>query len=484
MHMFTYLTGHSNAYFQEHLTGSLQNKITDLTTGIDTLVRRSLEGIGVLAMIIIAVTTLSLRHPFFGLIMGGWFLFFIATFFLFSNKIHRSAADFSEARTHYLGSIADTLSNIMNMRLFARKQYEVSQIREKVHFTNKKHQKMGWDILKLHSIWDISVFLPNSIILFLLIRLYIQDKVTIGDFSFVMLLSFDIFQIVWWFFSQFLSVFEQIGRSKQALTILQQVHDLQDKPHAHTLQVTRGEIMVDDITFRYKKDQNIFEGKSLLIAPAEKVALVGFSGGGKTTFVNLILRLFDVQKGKITIDGQDISEVTQKSLHENISMIPQNTTLFHRSLMENIRYGKIEASDEEVIEASKKAFCHEFIEGLPKKYDTMVGERGIKLSGGQRQRIAVARAILKDAPILILDEATSALDSVTEHALQKSLTPLMKGKTSIVIAHRLSTLAAVDRILVLEKGEVIEEGTHAQLLEKKGRYAQMWKMQAGGFIHV
>ena len=483
MHMFSYLTGHSSAYFQENLTGSLQNKITDITTGVDTLVRRSEEGIALLAAIIIAVATLSLRHPLFGLILLGWFLFFVATFFLFSGKIHQRSTAFSVARTHYLGNISDTLSNIINMRLFARRQYEVVRMQEKVHVTNKRHRQMGWADLKLRSIWDMSILLTVGLMLFLLIRLYLQDRVTIGDFSFVMLLALDIFQLVWWFFAQLLPVFEQIGRSKRALKILQQAHGLQDKPDARALQVTKGEIVVDDITFGYKKEKNIFKGTSLVMAPGEKVALVGFSGGGKSTFVKLILRLFDLQEGKISIDGQNISEVTQQSLHENISMIPQDTSLFHRSLMENIRYGRIEASDEEVIEASKKAFCHEFIEALPQKYDSLAGERGVKLSGGQRQRIAVARAILKDAPILILDEATSALDSVTEHALQKSLSTLMKGRTAIVIAHRLSTLAAMNRILVFEKGKIIEAGTHAQLLKKKGTYAKMWKMQAGGFIH-
>ncbi len=482
MHMYTYLTGHSNAYFQQNMTGSLQNKITDITFGVYKLVKQSEEGVGMLAMIAIALTTLSLRHPLFGLILLGWFLFFVATFFLFSGKIRQTSTAFSVQRTRYLGNISDTLSNIVNMRLFARRGYEVEKTQEKVHLTNERHREMGWITLKLRFVWDMSMVLTIGLMLFLLIRLYMQERLTIGDFSFVIQLTLSVFMHVWWFFAELQPIFEQVGRGQQALTILQQAHGLQDEPDAQVLQVKKGEIMVENITFAYEKEKNIFKDKSVRITAGEKVGLVGFSGGGKTTFANLILRLFDPQKGKITIDGQDISAVTQDSLRENISMIPQDTSLFHRSLMKNIRYGRLDATDEEVIEASKKAFCHEFIDALPKKYDTLAGERGIKFSGGQRQRIAVARAILKDAPILILDEATSALDSVTEHALQKSFDTLMKGRTTIVIAHRLSTLAAMDRILVFEEGKIIEEGSHNALLTKKGAYERMWKMQAGGFM--
>jgi ATP-binding cassette subfamily B protein len=221
---------------------------------------------------------------------------------------------------------------------------------------------------------------------------------------------------------------------------------------------------------------------NVTIQSGSKTGLVGFSGSGKSTFVNLILRFFDVSSGKILIDWQDIKQVTQDSLRQSIALIPQDTSLFHRSLMENIRYGRLEATDEEVFEVSKQAHCDEFIRQLPEGYQTLVGERGIKLSGGQRQRIAIARAMLKKAPILILDEATSALDSVTEKYIQESLHELMTGCTTIVIAHRLSTLAEMDRILVFSKGSIVEEGTHQQLLALNGHYAKMWKMQAGGFL--
>ena len=234
--------------------------------------------------------------------------------------------------------------------------------------------------------------------------------------------------------------------------------------------------------FHYIPGRNIFSGKSITIHAGERIGLVGFSGSGKSTFVNLIMRLYDVESGRILIDGQDISHVTQDSLRAAIAMIPQDSMLFHRTLMENIRYGNPAASDEEVIAVSKQAHCHEFILQTESGYNALVGERGVKLSGGQRQRIAIARAILKNAPILILDEATSSLDSSTEKYIQQGLSALMQQRTTIVIAHRLSTLAHLDRILVFKEGEIIEDGSHSALLAAKGHYAMLWHMQAGGFL--
>jgi ATP-binding cassette subfamily B protein len=258
--------------------------------------------------------------------------------------------------------------------------------------------------------------------------------------------------------------------------------EIQDMPGAKDLVVRKGEIVFSQVHFRYKNAEPLFENKSVTIEPGQKVGLVGYSGGGKTTFVNLILRLYDVTGGHILIDGQDIKEVTMDSLRTNIGMIPQEPTLFHRSLMENIRYGYLDATDEEVIAASKQAHAHEFIEKLPKGYHSLVGERGVKLSGGQRQRIAIARAILKDAPILLLDEATSQLDSITEKYIQNALWQLMKEKTTIVIAHRLSTLLNMDRILVFDNGKIIEDGNHQELLAKGGHYKALWDAQVGGFL--
>ena len=256
--------------------------------------------------------------------------------------------------------------------------------------------------------------------------------------------------------------------------------EILDKPDAVILKCNRGQITFNNVKFHYKGTEPLFQNKSIEIKAGQKVGLVGYSGGGKSTFVNLILRLYDITDGAILIDGQDIRDVTQDSLRSSIALIPQDPSLFYRSLMDNIRYGRIDATDEEVISAAKKAHAHEFITKLSKIYDSLVGERGAQLSGGQRQRIAIARAILKNAPILILDEASSQLDSPTESLIQESLWDLSQNKTTLVIAHRLSTLLNMDRILVFDQGVIVEDGTHTELLSLNGLYRKLWDSQVGG----
>ena len=298
----------------------------------------------------------------------------------------------------------------------------------------------------------------------------------------VLTINIAIVDFLWQLTKEFSQFSKYLGKVTQALRTIVVPPDIKDDPNAKPLIVTKGEIIFDSVQFHYKGVKPLFQNKSITLQAGQKVGLVGYSGGGKTTFVNLILRLFDVTSGRILIDGQDIRDVTQSSLHTLISMIPQDPSLFHRSLIENIQYSRPEATDEEVIEAAKKAHANEFIQALPKGYHSLVGERGVKLSGGQRQRIAIARAILKNAPILILDEATSQLDSVTEKFIQDSLWALMQGKTTVVIAHRLSTLLHMDRILVFNQGKIVEDGTHQELLFKEGLYKTLWDAQVGGFL--
>jgi ATP-binding cassette subfamily B protein len=314
------------------------------------------------------------------------------------------------------------------------------------------------------------------------IKIWSDGGMTVGEFSMVAGLAIMLIEAARGLSRTFLEFFEYIGNISDGVSIFIQPHEIVDKPNAQRLSVAKGEIKFTDVSFTYPGGLKVFNRLDITIKPKQQVGLVGFSGSGKSTFVNLILRLFEPESGTLSIDGQDILAVTQDSLRENISMIPQDPMLFHRSLLENIRYGKLEATDEEVIAAAKKAHAHDFIMQTEEKYASLVGERGIKLSGGQRQRIAIARAILKNAPILILDEATSALDSVTEKKIQQGLHYLMKDRTVVVVAHRLSTISHMDRILVFDEGAIIEAGSHSELLKKEGHYAHLWNMQAGGFM--
>jgi ATP-binding cassette subfamily B protein len=303
-----------------------------------------------------------------------------------------------------------------------------------------------------------------------------------GDFALVLTIIFSITDAIWSFSGDYMELAEIIGTCNQALSIVAKDHRVKDKIFAKDLIVNRGRIVFNNVNFKYNKSDYLFQNKSIVIEQGEKIGLVGYSGSGKSTFVNLILRLYDVYSGAIIIDNQNIADVTQESLRKNIAFVQQDSLLFHRSLMENIRYGRPNANDEEVIIAAKAAKAHDFIIQTEHGYETLVGEQGVKLSGGQRQRIAIARAILKKAPILILDEATSSLDSVTENIIQNSLSELMQDKTTIVIAHRLSTLLGMDRILVFSNGKIIQDGSHRKLLSEAGLYKILWNTQVDGFI--
>lgn len=480
--MFAYLNQHSHQYFQNNFAGSLINKISDMQGGIIEILTTLDDMYAQLLGLIIAIATLLLIHPVFAFILIAWVISFLLITFLFLKPIENLSHIFAEARSSVVGKMVDSISNIVNIRLFAKHAYENSYISRVIVDTVQKDRKMQAKIIHMRIYWDISIVALLGLNLWLLGRMYSQNLVTVGDFSFIISLSISILWNLWFIAGQFVAFSEQIGKCKQALSIINAVHDIVDVKDAKPLVVHQGEIQFENVSFHYDKGARLFKNKTIVLHPGEKVGLVGFSGSGKSTFVNLILRLFAVESGRITIDQQNINEVTQESLRENIALIPQDISLFHRTLMENIRYGRSDASDAEVIAASEKAHCHEFISQLHEGYQSLVGERGIKLSGGQRQRIAIARAMLKNAPILILDEATSALDSVTEKYIQDALHYLMQGKTTIVIAHRLSTLSEMDRILVFDNGQIIEDGTHQELIRLKGHYAKMWQMQAGGFL--
>lgn len=484
MSMYAYTQRHSYQYFTENLAGNLSNKISDMTTGVSNIVQMVMYlfiPVG-LAILIMAGFFLTVQ-PIFAWIMLGWILVHMGICFGFSKKCSRYSDIHADARSELVGKIVDSFTNHINLRLFSRYAQELKylgkyQTKEATAQTNSLMY-----VEKMKIVLGVASFIgPGVLNTGFMLYAWQQGWISTGDVVLIFNMSWNITMMVWFAGLELPKLFKEIGICQQALKIIRDPHDIVDSPQAISLSVSKGDIHFDKVSFNFDDDHSIFHDKTTVIKGGEKVGLVGFSGSGKTTFANLILRHFDVWGGKILIDGHDIAEVTQDSLREQIALIPQDPALFHRTVMENLRFGSPDATYEQIIEASKKAHCHEFIMKLPEGYDTIVGERGAKLSGGQRQRIAIARAILKNAPILILDEATSALDSLTEKYIQDSLKTLMKNRTAIVIAHRLSTLADMDRILVFKDGKIVEEGTHRALLKKGGHYAALWKMQAGGFL--
>lgn len=481
--MFSYLQQHSYSYFQKHFSGSLSNKIADMARGAESVISQIVEPLFFQLMtLLVATFSMYFVHPLLSLVLLLWSILFLGIIGFYYKKTLVLSTVFSESNSVTMGKLVDSVTNIINSKLFARNEFEKRYLANYVKDSREKDQILQWHMFKMKLIQGTSVTLLFGFMVVILLYARSKNLVTVGDFAFIFSLTTTVMQGLWYLASHFLTFSQELGVCEQALSLITAKHDLVDKPGAKQIKVNKGEIRFDNVTFNYDRGKNVFKDKNITIQGGQKVGLVGFSGSGKTTFVSLILRFFDISQGKILIDGQDITDVTQDSLHEAIGMIPQDPQLFHRTLMENIRYGRLNATDEEVIEASKRAYCHEFIELMPEGYNALVGERGMKLSGGQRQRIAIARAILKNAPILILDEATSALDSITETKIKEAVEYLMQDRTTLVIAHRLSTLSDMDRILVFSGGHVIEDGTHEELIAKQGHYAKLWDMQAGGFL--
>lgn len=481
--IYRYLSQHSYRYFSEHFSGSLSKKIFDLCTGVEALLQISTHSIIPKMLAVLFSSAISyIVHPLFGLMLFVWAIIYISISYFMSYRSEKLAYATSEAGNAMSGKLVDSIVNIMSAKLFANNQHEEAVVFNSINRLMAKDRALQWYLLKINSIQGILIAILITIMLGGLIYGRMHNFVTIGDFALILTLSSAIASNIYNIGEEILRFSKEAGNCRQALNIIVEPHEIQDKTNAVELKVTQGKIVFDSIQFQYQDTEPLFENKTVIIEPGQKIGLVGHSGGGKSTFVNLILRLYDVNKGRILIDGMDIKEVTQQSLRKNIGMIPQDPSLFHRTLFENIQYGQVGATKEEVINAAKQAHAHEFIENLPQSYDSLVGERGVKLSGGQRQRIAIARAFLKNAPILILDEATSQLDSVTERYIQESLWALMQNKTTLVVAHRLSTLLHMDRILVFNKGKIVEDGTHQALLEMGGLYAELWKAQVGGFL--
>lgn len=481
--MFEYLSLQSHNYFQSNFSGSLANKIADMPQGIESIMRMINTMIWPrIVAVIIAAVLLYTVNPIFAFILLIWSVVYVGYAYFYSRRGQQYTVAFSEANSGVNGQVVDSVSNIASAKIFANVEHESQRIQEYLRDLSIKDKAVQWFFLKNNFFLDLFYFLLIVVMLSTVIYGRMQGWVTLGDFAFILTLSIAISSDVTRIAEALPNFSKEIGKCQQALSIIVAPIEIEDDRNAKPIDISNGVIEFRKINFSYIQDKPVFQDLNLRITSGQKVGLIGFSGGGKSTLVNLILRLYDIQEGEISIDNQNIKKVTLDSLRKNIAYIPQSPELFHRSIYDNIHYGRMDATFDEVILASKKAHCHEFIEQMPEGYNSLVGERGVKLSGGQKQRIAIARAILKHAPILILDEATSSLDSVTEKYIQSSLHEIMEGKTVIAIAHRLSTLSEMDRILFLKEGRIIEDGTINELMRLNGNVAKLMNMQQAGFL--
>jgi ATP-binding cassette subfamily B protein len=481
--LFRYLQDHSHRYLSENFAGALAHRIGEASQGVaQTLFSSIMEFWPTVVVLSTSLVLLRNANRALGLYFLVWAVVFIGISAWLSTVSQKHASRASAARSSTTGLVVDSVSNLGSVRLFGRSGHErdlleTSFEREMAHIrkANGFNERVRWFQ------FTASAVLKGGTLWFSL-RLLRLGEIDVAAFVMSTSLTFLIINEARNLSRRFLEFSEHVGAVENGVETLVRPHELVDAHDARELENAKGGVAFRNVDFSYGPQTEVFRKLDVRIPAGQKVGLVGRSGSGKSTFVNLLLRLFEPQDGAVEIDGIDIRSFTQDSLRRRIGLIPQDPSLFHRSLRDNIRYGRIEATDEEVESAARKAHAHEFVAEMKDGYDALVGERGVKLSGGQRQRIAIARVILKNAPILVLDEATSALDSVTEQAIQETLQNEMKGKTVLVVAHRLSTIAHLDRILVFEHGRIVEDGSHADLLRKGGVYTGFWRRQSEGFL--
>ncbi|WP_271274370.1 ABC transporter ATP-binding protein [Aliamphritea hakodatensis] len=486
--MHRYLLKQSMAFYQNDFAGRIATKVMQTSLALRESITKVLDVFVYIIvyftslMVLIAQADLLLLLP-----MMLWLACYVAIQKYFLPRLQKVSTEQADARSMMTGAVVDSYTNIATVKLFSHTDREEAYARDSMQgFLDTVYRQMRL-VTKLNVLVQLNNYFLVFSITALSLYLWNDNAITAGAIAIAVSLALRLNGMSQWIMWEVSNLFENIGTVADGMSSLAQPQSVQDKPDAPALQVSKGEIHFDNISFNYGEEIPLIEAMNLRIKPGEKVGLVGRSGAGKSTLVNLLMRFYDLNTGKITIDGTDIAAVNQESLRSHLGMVTQDTSLLHRSIRENIMYGRPDASEEDMRSATVQAQADQFIDSLsdPKGgtgYDAQVGERGVKLSGGQRQRIAIARVLLKDAPILLLDEATSALDSEVEAAIQQNLTRLMENKTVIAIAHRLSTIAAMDRLIVLDKGRIVEEGNHQELLDKGGIYAQLWAHQSGDFL--
>jgi ATP-binding cassette subfamily B multidrug efflux pump len=483
-----YLLNQSVTFYQDEFAGRIATKVMQTALAVRECVIKLFDVLNYVTVYFIGtVVIIGAADWRLALPLIVWLALYVVLLRYFVPRLGKVAAAQADARSIMTGRIVDSYTNIQTVKLFSHAQRELAFAKEGMtDFLGTVHRQMRL-VTKLYT----CLYLLNSLLLFsvgfLAIYLWVESLITVGAIAVALSLVLRLWGMSQWIMWEISSLFENIGTVQDGIKTVSVPQDIQDKPQAKPLVVKQGNIHFEHLNFFYSEDKPVLRDLELAIKAGEKIGLVGRSGAGKSTLVNLLLRFYEVKEGRITIDGQDISMVTQESLRQHIGMVTQDTSLLHRSVRGNIAYGRPDATQEMIDQAAHRAEADTFIADLEdsqgrRGYEAHVGERGVKLSGGQRQRIAIARVMLKDAPILILDEATSALDSEVEAAIQENLYRLMEGKTVIAIAHRLSTIAAMDRLVVMDEGRIVEQGSHEELLAHGGLYAQLWARQSGGFL--
>ncbi|MDP3998304.1 MAG: ABC transporter ATP-binding protein [bacterium] len=484
---FARIERHSYEFFSNTFTGTLVAKVRRYVNAFETMHDQFIYAVWMNGLrLLFGLAVLSYFSLYLGMVLFIWLVLYVGITALFVKKKIKKDLLTAEANSRTTGVLSDAITNMLNVKMFASHARELSYFTEATDVEEKRRRDAGYfqNTQFLFQGYFISLF--EFVGMFTAVHLWLSGLISAGTIILMQIYIFTSFDVVWNIGRNSAKIMRALAEAKEMVDIFEKPVAVKDPLNPEECKISKGEIEIKNISFLYKEEEargtSVFKRFSLHIASGEKVGLVGPSGAGKTTITKLLLRFADVQDGKILIDGQDISQITQKDLRSQIAYVPQDPILFHRTLKENISYSNPEASEKEIINAAKRSHAHEFIKNSLNGYDTYVGERGIKLSGGERQRVAIARAMLKGAPILILDEATSSLDSISEQYIQEAFDELMKGRTTLVIAHRLSTIQKMDRIIVFDKGAIVEDGTHKELIAKKGLYYRLWKQQSHGFM--